>query len=67
MASSKDSSDVSPNNIIEPTWKTLSAEEQLEFEEHKEQLIKEAKAKFLTNFRVHRNNKVVQQQATDLA
>jgi hypothetical protein len=30
----------------------LSAEEQLEFEEHQEQLIKEAKAKFLANFKV---------------
>jgi hypothetical protein len=46
---------------------TLSAEEQLEFEEHQEQLIKEAKAKFLANFKVDRNNKVVRQRATDLA
>jgi hypothetical protein len=45
----------------------LSAEEQLEFEEHQEQLIKEAKTKFLTNFKVYRNNKVVRQRATDLA
>jgi hypothetical protein len=67
MAGSNDSSDVSPNNIIEPTWETLSAEEQLEFEEHQEQLIKEAKAKFLANFRVDRNNKVVRQRTTDLA
>jgi hypothetical protein len=36
MAGSRDNSDVSPNNIIEPTWETLSAEEQLQFEEHKE-------------------------------
>jgi hypothetical protein len=34
MAGSKDSSDVSPSNIIEPTCETLPAEEQLEFEEH---------------------------------
>jgi hypothetical protein len=59
MADSKDSSDVSPRNIIEPTWETLLAEEQLEFEEHQEQLTKEAKAKFLANFRVDMNNKVV--------
>jgi DNA replication initiation complex subunit (GINS family) len=45
----------------------LTAEEQLEFEEHQEQLIKEAKAKFLANFKVDRNNKVVRQQMTDLA
>jgi hypothetical protein len=40
MVVSKDSSDISPNNIIEPTMETLSAEDQKEFEEHKEQLIK---------------------------
>jgi hypothetical protein len=47
MAGSRDSSKVSPSNIIEPTWETLPADEQLQFEEHKEQLIQEAKAKFL--------------------
>jgi hypothetical protein len=64
MAGSRDSSDISPSNIIEPTWKTLSADEQLQFEEHKEQLIQEAKAKFLVNFKVDRNNKVVRQRTT---
>jgi hypothetical protein len=38
---------------------TLSAKDQQEFEEHKEQLIKEAQAKFLHNFKVDRNHKVV--------
>jgi hypothetical protein len=42
MASLKDSSIVSPSNIIKPTIETLLAEDQQEFEEHKEQLIKEA-------------------------
>jgi hypothetical protein len=67
MAGSSDNSDVSPSNIIEPTWETLSADEQLQFEEHKEQLIHEVKAKFLANFKVDRNNKVVWQRAIDLA
>jgi hypothetical protein len=67
MAGSRDSSKVSPSNIIEPTWETLSVDEQLQFEEHKEQLIQEARAKFLTNFKVDRNNKVVRQRATDPA
>jgi hypothetical protein len=67
MASSKDSSDVSSSNIIEPTWETLSAEEQRKFEEHKEQLMKEAQAKFLANFKVDRNNKVIRQQTTSFA
>jgi hypothetical protein len=67
MAGSRDSSDISPNNIIEPTWETLPADEQLQFEEHKEQLIQEAKVRFLANFKVDRNNKVVRQRATDPA
>jgi hypothetical protein len=45
----------------------LPVDEQLQFEEHKEQLIQEAKAKFLANFKVDSNNKVVRQRATDLA
>jgi hypothetical protein len=65
MAGSRDSSDISPRNIIEPTWKTLPIDEQLQFEEHKEQMIQEAKAKFLANFKVDRNNKVVRHRATD--
>jgi hypothetical protein len=64
---SKDSSGVSTGNIIKPTWETLPAEEQLLFEERQEQLIQEAKAKFLSDFKVDRNNKVVRQRSTDLA
>jgi hypothetical protein len=64
MADSKDSCDVSTSNIIEPTWETLPTEGKLLVEE---QLIQEAKAKFLADFKVDRNNKVVRQWATDLA
>jgi hypothetical protein len=67
MASSRDNSDISPSNIIEPTWETLPADEQLQFEEHKEQMIQEAKGKFLANFKVDRNNKVVRHRAMDPA
>jgi hypothetical protein len=67
MAGSKDSSEVSTSNIITPTWETLPVEEQLLFEERQEQLIQEAKAKFLADFKVDRNNKVVRQRAMDLA
>jgi hypothetical protein len=67
MAGSKDSSEVSTSNIITPIWETLPAEEQLLFEERQEQLIQEAKAKFLADFKVDRNNKAVRQRATDLA
>jgi hypothetical protein len=67
MVGSKDSSEVSASNIIKSTWKTLSAEEQLLFEERQEELIQEAKAKFLADFKVDKNNKVVLLRATDLA
>jgi hypothetical protein len=67
MVGSRDNSEVSPSNIIEPTWETLPTDEQLQFEEHKEQPIQEATTKFLANFKVDRNNKVVPQRATDLA
>jgi hypothetical protein len=67
MAGSKDSSEVSTSNIITLKWETLLAEELLLFEEHQEQLIQEAKAKFLADFKVDRNNKVVRQRATDLS
>jgi hypothetical protein len=67
MAGSRDSSDNSPSNIIEPIWETLPADEQLQFEGHMEQMIQEAKAKFLANFKVDRNNKVVRHRATDPA
>jgi hypothetical protein len=39
MAGSKDSSDVSTSNIIEPTWETLPVEEQHQFQDHNGQLI----------------------------
>jgi hypothetical protein len=67
MAGSKDSFDVSPSNIIEPTMETLLAEDQQEFEEHKEQQIKEAKAKFLANFKMDINHKVIRQWTTNVA
>jgi hypothetical protein len=66
MTGSKDSSEVSTGNIITPTWETLPAEEHLLLEERQEQLTQEAMAKFLTDFKVDRNNKVVRQRVTDL-
>jgi hypothetical protein len=67
MAGSKDSSEVSTSNIITPTWENLPAEERLLFEERQEQLIQEAKARFLADFKVDRNNKVIRHRATDPA
>jgi hypothetical protein len=45
---------------------TPSVEDQREFEEHKEQLIMEAHAKFLANFKVDQNQKDIRQRATNL-
>jgi hypothetical protein len=45
----------------------LPAKEQLLFEERQEQLIQEAKARFLANFKVNRNKKVVRHRAMDPA
>jgi hypothetical protein len=67
MVCSRDSSDIFPSNIKEPTWETLPVDEQLQFEKHKEQLIQEAKTRFLANFKVDRNNKVIRQRALNLA
>jgi hypothetical protein len=67
MAGSKDHFDVLPNNIIEPIMETLSAEDQQEFEKHKEQLIREVKAKYLANFKVVMHQKAIRIQETDLA
>jgi hypothetical protein len=68
MAGSKNHSNVSLSNIIEPTMETMSAEVQQEYEEreeHKEKLIKEVQAKILANFKMDRNHKVVRQRTTD--
>jgi hypothetical protein len=67
MTGSKGNSYVSPSNVMEPTMETLSAEDQQEFEEHKEQLITEAHVKFLANFKADRNHKIVRRRITDLA
>lgn len=66
MAGFKDHSDVSSINIIETTMETLPVEDQLEFEQHTEQLIKEAKAKYMVNFKVDGNQKVVRVLETNL-
>jgi hypothetical protein len=62
-----DHSNISPSNIIEPTMEALSANEQQEFEEHMEQLIKAATTNYLANFKVGRNQKVVRIWETNLA
>jgi hypothetical protein len=55
MAGPKDHSDICPSNIIEPTMEALSLKEQHDFEEYMEQLIKEARVKYLAKFKVDRN------------
>lgn len=52
MVGSKDYSYISPNNIVKPTMENLSAEDHQEFKEYKRQLIEDAEAKYLPNFKM---------------
>jgi hypothetical protein len=67
MVGSKDQIDVSPSEQHHRTdygepigWRST------ENEEHKKQLIKEAKAKYLANFKVDKHHRAVQQRETNL-
>lgn len=59
MVGSKDRTNVSLSNIVKPTLENLSAEDQQQFEDYKRQLIKEAEAEYLDNFKVDRYQKIV--------
>ena len=59
MVGSKDHFGISPSNIVKPTMETSSAEDQQEFDEYKRQIIQEAKAKYLTKFKVDMHEKVI--------
>jgi hypothetical protein len=61
MVSSKDHLDISPSNILKPTIENQSAEDRQEFEEYKRQLIEEAEAKYLANFKMDKHQKIVKQ------
>jgi hypothetical protein len=52
MASSKDRTDVSPNNIVKLTLENLSTEDHQKFENYKRQLIEEVQARYLANFKM---------------
>lgn len=65
MVGPKYYSDIS--NIIESTMEALSVEEQHQFDEYTEQLIKEARSKYLANFKVDKNQKVVRIHEINLA
>jgi hypothetical protein len=59
MVGSKDRTNVSLSNIVKPTLENLWAEDQQQFEDYKRQLIKEAEAEYLDNFKVDRYQKIV--------
>lgn len=59
MVGSKDRTNVSLSNIVKPTLENLSAEDQQQFEDYKRQLIKEAEAEYLDNFKVDWYQKIV--------
>jgi hypothetical protein len=59
MVGSMDRTNVFLSNIVKPTLENLSAEDQQQFEDYKRQLIKEAEAEYLDNFKVDRYQKIV--------
>jgi hypothetical protein len=63
MASSKDHTDISPDNILKPAVESLTADEQ----QHYEDYLRQAKEKFLSQYTVDRHQKVVKHGKTDIA
>jgi hypothetical protein len=59
MVGSMDRTNVFLSNIVKPTLENLWAEDQQQFEDYKRQLIKEAEAEYLDNFKVDRYQKIV--------
>jgi hypothetical protein len=59
MASSKDNSDVSPNNIIKPTTNDLSVKEYQRLEDARKMMLAELDDLFLADFKVDRNQKLI--------
>jgi hypothetical protein len=60
MASSKDHTDISPDNILWPTVESLLGNEQQQYEDFTHQV----KEKFLSQFKVDRDEKVVKRLRT---
>jgi hypothetical protein len=63
MASSKDHTDISPDNILKPAVESLMADEQQQYEDY----MRQAKEKFLSQYTVDRHQKVIKHRETDVA
>jgi hypothetical protein len=62
MFSSKDHTDISPNNILKPVVESLTADEQQQYEDNMRQM----KEKLLSQYTVDRHEKVVKHGETDV-
>jgi hypothetical protein len=58
MASSKDHTDISPDNILKPVVESLTADEQQQYEDY----MRQAKEKFLSQYTVDHHQKVVKHE-----
>jgi hypothetical protein len=67
MASSKDNSDVSPNNIIKTTTDDLSVKEYQRLEDVRKKMLAELDELFLVDFKVDRNQKLIRLREYNLA
>jgi hypothetical protein len=63
MVGSKNHNDISPNNILKPAIESLTAEGQQQYEDY----LRQAKEKFLSQYTVDRQQKVVKHGETDVA
>jgi hypothetical protein len=55
MVSSKDHTDISPDNILKPAVESLTTDEQQQYEDY----MRQAKEKFLSQYTVDHHQKVV--------
>jgi hypothetical protein len=63
MVGSKNHNDISPNKILKPAIESLTAEGQQQYEDY----LRQAKEKFLSQYTVDRQQKVVKHGETDVA
>jgi hypothetical protein len=63
MAGSKDHTDISPDNILKPAIESLMTDEQHQYEDY----MRQAKEKFLSQYTVDRDQKLVKHGETDAA
>jgi hypothetical protein len=63
MAGSKDHTDISPDNILKPSFESMTINEQQQYEDY----MRQAKDKLLSQYTVDRHQKVVRHAVTDVS